>query len=324
MKVLSKLAGQEDYQVVVDFDKSLDGKPVLTEENNVETPVGYALDRKFITEDMCVSYFKVNFKDDFHSDFFTGDNIVAMFFVLEGKIVNVYEDQEATYTINEGTHNILYWPLQEGRANFSKGEETRALSIYLTKKFFMKCISKENDIFEDALTKISNKEYWRFDPKNHFITDEMNAIIQQVIETKREGVFLKLFLEAKIKELLLLQIESSNEDTVAQTLSPSLKIAESVHKIIKENTYGKFTLKEIAAQLGTNVSTLKNAFKSHYDVSVFQYWNSLKFKESKRLLLKNYSVKEVSIILGYKNPQHFSSAFKKHFLITPTEFLDAK
>ena len=47
-----------------------------------------------------------------------------------------------------------------------------------------------------------------------------------------------------------------------------------------------------------------------------------KMEEAKNMLLNlNLPVKEVSDMVGYKNPQHFSTAFKRKFGVSPSVLL---
>jgi len=69
----------------------------------------------------------------------------------------------------------------------------------------------------------------------------------------------------------------------------------------------------------TNEFTLKKGFKEVFGTTVFGFWNELKMQESKNLLLEHkLTVAEVSEKIGYKNPQHFSTAFKQYFGISPS------
>ena len=82
------------------------------------------------------------------------------------------------------------------------------------------------------------------------------------------------------------------------------------------------TLNGLAKRVGTNEYTLKKGFKELFGVSVFQYWKGLRLETAKTALLEEgLSVQEVSRKIGYKNPQHFTTAFKKQFGLTPSALL---
>jgi len=91
-------------------------------------------------------------------------------------------------------------------------------------------------------------------------------------------------------------------------------------EFILKNLSTPCSLINIAQQVGTNEFTLKKGFKEVFGTTVFGFWNDVKMQEAKRLLLENkMNVSEVSEQIGYKNPQHFSTAFKKYFGTSPSQ-----
>ena len=70
----------------------------------------------------------------------------------------------------------------------------------------------------------------------------------------------------------------------------------------------------------TNSFKLKKQFKMVFNTSVFHYLTELRMEYAKQLILEEeYSVALVSEELGYKNPQHFTVAFKKIFGYLPSK-----
>lgn len=76
---------------------------------------------------------------------------------------------------------------------------------------------------------------------------------------------------------------------------------------------------------GLNTSKLKQDFKSIYATTIFKYITNLKMQKAKSLILdKNLSISQASFEVGYKNPQHFTVAFKKKFGILPKDISKSK
>ena len=132
-----------------------------------------------------------------------------------------------------------------------------------------------------------------------------------------------MFIEAKVIELLMLQLEqiSANAcDTFCNLKKVDVEKMYAVKEIILKNIVTPISLIDLAQQVGTNEFTLKKGFKEVFGTTVFGFWNDLKMQESKTLLFEQkLSVSEVSARIGYKNPQHFSTAFKKYFGISPSQ-----
>ena len=66
---------------------------------------------------------------------------------------------------------------------------------------------------------------------------------------------------------------------------------------------------------------LKNCFKAVYGNPVFVYRKEYKMQAAARLLkMTDKSVTEIAALVGYENPNKFSSAFKKMFARSPREY----
>ena len=305
--------------------------PVNGNEDVVEKRFEFSNEMKSMTnltfqmEDAVFQYSEIDSKKDFFYRFNIEGEVVCLYFILEGSLTNSSVNTLQTYESKTNTHNIFFWKSREVNTYYKKNQHIKLVNVFLNKNFFLKCIGKDNNILDDGFSKLSEGERWLFKEDGEIINDEMLKVISEIIETKRKGIFLKLFLESKLYELLMLQLESlKQQEHIEEKVDPTKKLAQSIHKIIKQNTFAEFTLRDIAKKLGSNISTVSNSFKQHYHITIFQYWNNLRFNEAKKMLLNNYSVKEIAIIMGYKNPNHFSTAFKKHFSITPTEYLNSK
>ena len=75
----------------------------------------------------------------------------------------------------------------------------------------------------------------------------------------------------------------------------------------------------MAQYVGTNEFTLKKGFKELFGTTVFNFWNDAKMAEAKKMLLNgSMNVSEVSDLVGYKNPRHFSAAFKRKYGMIPS------
>ncbi|MEL6535368.1 MAG: AraC family transcriptional regulator, partial [Bacteroidota bacterium] len=63
---------------------------------------------------------------------------------------------------------------------------------------------------------------------------------------------------------------------------------------------------------------LKKGFKTLFGNTVFGYWHVQKMDYARNLLLDDaITVADVAEQVGYKNPQHFSTAFKRHYGVSP-------
>ena len=91
-----------------------------------------------------------------------------------------------------------------------------------------------------------------------------------------------------------------------------------VKTILENNLEAPLSLMELSRTVGINDFKLKKGFKEVFGNTVFGYLNELKMNRAQLLLLNNdLSVAEIARLTGYKNPTHFTAAFKKKFGVLP-------
>lgn len=131
-------------------------------------------------------------------------------------------------------------------------------------------------------------------------------------------------LRVKVMELLvfLSGLDDSELKEAPVYLNKShVDLAKSAHERLTADGSGHITISRLAAELGVGATTLKTSFKSVYGVPIYQYQKDLRLQKAQRLLLETTRpVAAVAADVGYANPAKFSSAFKKRFGVSPTEY----
>ncbi|WP_185287953.1 AraC family transcriptional regulator [Chryseobacterium lactis] len=80
------------------------------------------------------------------------------------------------------------------------------------------------------------------------------------------------------------------------------------------------SLIDLAHQVDTNEFTLKKGFKELFGTTVFNFWSDTKMEQAKKMLLEgDLNINEISELVGYKNPRHFSTAFKRKYHVIPSQ-----
>lgn len=152
-------------------------------------------------------------------------------------------------------------------------------------------------------------------------TPEMLVIIAQMDNTCYSGKMKALFLEAKMTELFLLQLQQTQRTNTSHYFSYKTtdkeKIYEAKH-LIDEHINEFITISVLAQSIGINKRKLMQGFKELFGTTIYTYIIDLRMEKAKHLLLnENKFVHEVADLTGYRNPQHFISAFKNKFGISP-------
>src|SRR5690606_34517165 len=149
---------------------------------------------------------------------------------------------------------------------------------------------------------------------------KIHSVIQDIINCGFEGHLKKLYTQAKVIELLTLQLAQLGED---KNESATLKQSDIdkmivVKDLITHNFKESFSLSYLARVAGTNEQYLKRNYKILFGSTVFNYRLACKMEKAKELLLHGeYKIADVAELTGYKHATHFTSAFKKFFGYLP-------
>lgn len=138
----------------------------------------------------------------------------------------------------------------------------------------------------------------------------------------------RLFYQGKVLELIALYFSEKKPNTEN---CPFLNDQDTVRKIkhakehLLKNIDSPPSLKDLARIAGLNEYQLKAGFKEIYGNTVFGYLLDHKLDNARVLLdTRKYQVAEVAYQIGYTNPSHFISAFRKKFGVTPKKYLMAR
>ena len=153
----------------------------------------------------------------------------------------------------------------------------------------------------------------------------IRQILFDILHCQLTPVFKQMYIKAKIIELLALQSEHYedllvNNDREYNGHYLKKSEIEKMH-LVKDIIHEKFdqpcSLIDLAHQVGTNETYLKQHFKKVFGDTVFGYLQQVKMNKAKDMLLNGKTVQEVAGKMGYKHAAHFTRAFKKHIGYQP-------
>lgn len=270
-----------------------------------------------------IRYLKLSMTDGIEFPFNNSLNHLQMKFVLSGCMtLKECKLRNLELKLNSNQHNIVYLNKSEFSINYS-GHDFRFFSVAIGPDMFKKYLHFNNTTLESFREKISSGSTSLICDHNCPIRFEMFQIIDAIINCKKKGILKKMFYEAKVIELLMLQFEQvfSCNFAVNRLKKADLKKIFKVRNHLQANLDKTITLKELARLAGTNESTLKKGFKEVFGKTVFSYWSDLKMEEAARLLSESsLNISEIAFLLGFKYPQHFTAAFKRKFGVPPSKF----
>ncbi|WP_300691601.1 AraC family transcriptional regulator [Chryseobacterium sp.] len=284
-------------------------------------PYGNGFYHEICFENVHISFGNISLDNQLQLYFESDFDTVEMHFALKGKSMASSENFGKTVQFESYQHNIIYAHRMQGKMDFY-GPDLHLLEINLAPSFFKKFLPEYSGLFETFRNTIEKQQSSLITPDHNRISLEMYEILNDIMHCDRKGVFKRIYLEAKVSELLLLQLEQlfHHESSKSPIVKKDEEKMYAVRDYILNNLSTSCSLNDLAHHAGTNEFTLKKGFKELFGTTVFGFWNDMKMEEAKKMLLDTHmNISEISDIIGYKNPRHFSAAFKRKYNILPSK-----
>lgn len=200
-----------------------------------------------------------------------------------------------------------------GTTTYVKNKPYSECKIYMHPSFIKKYNIPVKNLNIALKTEFNSSEF-----KPHCSLTQ--SVLLDMFTNNQKGVFKRLFLEAKVLDLLRLFLTKSDKNPlVTATKSPNyLKKIHQVQAIISSDLSQHHTIKELARISGLNDFILKQEFKKTFNKTIFEYVSHLRMIKAKNLLKHTQKpIYEIAELIGYKNATHFSAAFKRVYNMSP-------
>lgn len=128
----------------------------------------------------------------------------------------------------------------------------------------------------------------------------------------------KLRIYAATLEFLSMQLQTCSDQNQCNLPLRTRRQLREAHELLLADLSAPPTIAELALETGLNQLKLKQGFKLMYGDSIYALFLKHRMAKAKELL-KNHSVTDAAVSLGYSNISHFSTAFRKQYGLLPSE-----
>lgn len=245
-------------------------------------------------------------------------------FVFNGNALFSLEDcQNSEFKIQSNMYSLLYLPNLKYSITYLKGK-SNVLAVYFTESFLKykmgsACLKKLKG-YEEAKQK---NLFYAVLSQSISLGIGLRGVVNEFTNCSFEGVARKSYLEAKLTEIVLLALQASGlKSAISNVRDEDRQVLFKIENYIQNHLNKDLSIETLSVLAGFNTSKFKSVFKQVYGVTVFKYITSLRLERAKELIVKNnYTVAQASYEVGYKNPQHFTVAFKKKLGYLPSQLL---
>ncbi|MCS3794685.1 AraC-like DNA-binding protein [Chitinophagaceae bacterium OAS944] len=242
-------------------------------------------------------------------------------FVLNGSAQSQFHNHSSSLSFTKGQHNLQYNREFTGNHIISTSC-FHALTISYDPNFLKGLLQSDDpgterlaDCLHGAKTYLASHDALQ-------CTARIAGVIGAIRECRFTGMIRYLFLESKMMELFVLQMEQAQLAADCKTDSHwSIADREKLYAVKDyiENAYLEvFSLKDLTYKFNLNEFKLKKGYKQLFETTVFGHVHQLRMKKAQALLQnKAMNVTEAAFFIGYNNVSSFCTEFKKRFGYSP-------
>ena len=252
----------------------------------------------------------------------TGESIILGFY-LEGEASAEITGLLETNDHPPNIHYICYTPSFKAEFRMPPHKLHQYFLVILSKDFYFRLLHQHSELHQEFAQQVIAGKHTFLSDSPLEITAEMKWVLNDIRSSQRKGSLKRLFLEAKVTELLMLQLEQWQQQ---QQPRHSVLRGDDVQRvaeakaILEENYRNPPTIQVLARLVCLNETKLKQGFKTCFNHTIHGYVVWLRMEKAKQLLLQSQqSIGDIAYQVGYKNSAHFTAAFKKYYGFLPSE-----
>jgi len=244
---------------------------------------------------------------------------------LNGSIESDFAGLQKRMRMDKGMHNFVYKPEVNLDHYMDAQDGLDILHLSIDRLYYCQLLCDKERWQANLKEKLLNKQPVSGTLDNMQMTPKMFGVVHDILNCSLSGNLYKIVIEAKVLELVALQLDQLVKRDQASTdqkiNSKDQDAFYALRDFLHQSFTGDHSLRTLSKTFGLNEFKLKKGFKEIFGTTVFDYLHDLKMEHARRLLQDAGAyVNEVSSQVGYKNPNHFSTAFKRKFGINPTQY----
>jgi AraC-like DNA-binding protein len=218
---------------------------------------------------------------------------------------------------NDGKQNWVH---------FSADLPWKSISICYAEGFIKSFLEMAPSLTDRQEVKSVLDYYNKGNDSCYLVSPDTELVFSEIMNCSQKGIARLLYIESKALEIFSLFIQNElllrkhKNYKIFLSREDRLKL-EQAKRIIVDNMLDPLSVAELALQIDLNVYKLKVGFKEMWGTTIFGYLRDMRMEKARFLLSGTHkNVAEVAQEVGYSNPSHFSTAFRKKYGINPHEY----
>lgn len=252
-----------------------------------------------------------------------GTDLPGSCLFLKGRVKSILEGEQDGIESYQRQQNFKFDPDNEFRHFVPADHPFHFLHFSYTAEFLNTILPEGERWAEDLKRDILSKKRI-VGTKPVVINAVQERAMQIIFNNPLQGKLGLMLLETAMTQIILIQLAGLFSDgNEAQKHGMAKRDIETIHAV-REYLHDTFlhdhSLMNLAKQFGINTNKLMHSFKKVFGKSIFELIQEMRMEHAQMLLRdQELQVTEVARTIGYKNPNHFSAAFKRQFGFCPSE-----
>ena len=148
-----------------------------------------------------------------------------------------------------------------------------------------------------------------------FDMEELHMIINNLIHSRLHLKGKYSGAQQQADKLEALEVKGNDE-----------QLMERIMKVLNKNIGDSdFNVEMLCQEVGISRTQLHRKMKEMTGLSTSEFIRNIRLEQAARLLKEQkVNVTQVAYIVGFSNLAHFSTVFRKHFGVSPSEYVERK
>lgn len=235
------------------------------------------------------------------------------------------------FPVYRQTMTLLLSPDGLTRAeDFVSGEHEQSVNVFCQPDFLARRFRNAGGKMPRMLQEFTNDPARKPVIVSSTLSAQMALAVRALLLSDFSRTMRRVYAEAKALELLVLALAGLSEMEEREARGEAhigdrdLDRIVRVRQQLEDQFLAPPSITELARSVGINEAKLMHLFKQQVGETIFNFTQRLKMERAKEMLeTTDTSVTEIAFDVGYEYSSNFTTAFRRHFGITPKAARDA-
>ncbi|MCD0503813.1 helix-turn-helix transcriptional regulator [Bordetella petrii] len=202
---------------------------------------------------------------------------------------------------------------------FGAGERERSVTVSCTREYLVDELGLDPAAYGGALGRYLMDDPGTFALFRAGLDPDMRQAGQCFFEPVDDRPMRRLLLQARAEDIVRRFFGHMRHDDAVDEIRPRDRaMAERVAALLADAFREPPSVRELAGLAGVSVSKLSRAFKAVQGVTMSEYLLAIRMRHAMALIrAARLPVTQVALEVGYEHAGNFSTAFRRHYGVSP-------